>query len=237
MPVDIKCNKKKPPRKSGKNSVKAATEPRTWKAVSDVIKKADIHGYEQVGDKNNVVLSIVKQTDSDGKTKDNFHLVPNWTMMYEGIRVQKDLLDFLTIIKDTLLDDNPLIRIDYRCGKRVITVRGRIIGFVGTKGDDSLYHKDKNSHNCHMYIQLNKGQQLPDTLKNFQISVTGKLLPKDIYKYGFCNSTSGRFRDCSDLDYIKNTGTIYWSYGKGRCQVFDLRKDNPKQYCRLRTGS
>ncbi len=236
MPIDIQCNKKIP-QKTGKNSVKGAVNPRTWKAVSDVVKKADVHSYEVDGKKNNVVLSIVKQTDKDGKPINRFHLVPNWRIMYQGVRVQKDLLDFLTIIKDTLIAENPVVRIDYRCGKNVVTVRGRIIGFVGTKGDDSLYHKHKNSHNCHMYIKLNKGQKLPDTLTNFQITVTGQLLPKSRYKYGFCNVASARFRNCSDLDYIKNTGSIGWSYGIGRCQVFDLYKDNPKHYCSMRTGN
>ena len=219
-----------------KKVIKASVNQRTWKAVSEVVTLADVHSYQQTENGVDLVVSITKTKDKHNKVLDNFHLIPKWTVMFNGVRVQKDLLDFLTLVKDTLLEENPVIRIDYRCGNGIKTVRVRIIGLVGTKGDDTLYDKHTKSHNCHFYVKLNKGETLPETLRRFQITITGKLLPNDIYQYAFCNTTNGRPHVCSDMDYIKNTGDIYWSYGKDRCQVFDRRKGTSKQFCSFISG-
>ncbi len=212
---------------------------RTWRAVSETIGLADIHQVPGNNSKelDNIVISVAKKKDKTGKLPSDFHLVPSWTVMFNGIRVQKDLLDFLTLVKDTLLEENPIIRIDYRCGGGIKTVRGRILGLVGIKGDDSQYDRHQKSHNFHFYVKLNKGKTLPKTLRGFQITITGKLLPKDIYQYAFCNTSDGRPYNCSDLDYIKNTGDIYWSYGIDRCQVFDRRKGTSKQFCSFISGT
>ena len=76
--------------------------------------------------------------------------------------------------------------------------------------------------------------KLNDSLK---INITGKLLAKNIYKYGFCSKTDARFHDCSDIQYIRNTGDIYWAYGTGRCYPHDLKKGDPNQYCGFVLGN
>ena len=203
MTVTIECKKDK---QKGDNSIKVPTRPRTWRAVSEVIKKADVQVDKKANGETDAMISIIKRNNSDGNVIDNFQLFPKWTVMFQGQRVQKDLLDFLTLAQDTLLENELPIRIDYRCGTGVVTVRGKILGFIGTKGDEGLYIKDKKSHNCHIYINLDQGQSLPNTLRRFQITITGDLLPNDIYQYGFCKSSDSRFNKCSDMDYIKNNG-------------------------------
>ena len=226
----IKC-KDKDKNKVKSNGIKASAHPRTWKSVSNVIKKADVEVHQQQGDITTVILAILKRKNKAGHIIENCNLYPEWTIMYNGIRVKKDLLDFLTILKDTLIEFNPQIKIIYKCKTGIRSVDGRILGFVGTKSDDGLYEKFKNPYNCHFNIKLNNGDTLPPTIRRFQISITGKLLPKHIYKYGYCNKTDNRVNSCSDMDYIKNTGDIYWAYGIDRCRVFDLRKGNPNQGC------
>lgn len=234
MTVKIGCKKKQ---KSGANTIKAPVGPRTWRAVSDVIRMADVQVFKQSDGSDNALLSIAKRKDKDGKLIKGFHLYPNWQIMFRGQRVKKDLYDFLTILRDTLLENNPPIRIDYRCGAKVQTVRGRIIGFVGTQDDEGLYLKHKKSHNFHLNLKLDRGYSLPDTLKKFQITITGELLPNNLYQYGFCSSLNSRFKRCTDMDYIKNPGDLYWAYGLGRCKAYDLRKGNPKQFCSFAKGN
>ncbi len=235
MTLDIICKKK--PKKKGPNIITPPNKPRTWKAVSDVITKADVINVDENKDNQTIVLSLIKLKDSEGNQLSNFHLFPNWNMMFENQYIKKDLLDFFTILKDTLLQENPLIRIDYRCGQEIISVRGRIIGFAGSKSDDGLYVNNKKSHNCHIYVKLNKKNKLPKILKRFQVIVSGNLLDKNRYVYGFCNRTDGRMQKCTDIQYIKNIGNIFWAYGVGRCKAYDLNKGNPNQYCRFRTGT
>lgn len=233
MKSTINCKKTK----KSSNIIKASAQPRTWTAVSEVVKKADVEIHQINGDTSHVLLSILKRKNKSGQIIENCNLFPKWTIMYKGIRVKKDLLDFLTIIKDTLLEYDPLIKIYYRCGSGVKTVHGRIVGFIGTKSDDGLYDKFKNPYNCHFNIKLNKGESLPPVIRRFQINITGKLLAKNIYKYGFCSKTDARFHDCSDIQYIRNTGDIYWAYGTGRCYPHDLRKGDPNQYCGFVLGN
>ena len=82
---------------------------RTWYGTSEIIEQADIQ--KTIDCSECYLLSVLKTKDEKGNNEHNYHLKPDWNIKFNDINVTKDQLDFMTIVKDCLLQHKPRITI------------------------------------------------------------------------------------------------------------------------------
>ena len=210
---------------------------RTWYATSEIIEQADIQKTMDCSEC--YLLSVLKTKNEKGYNEHNYHLKPDWNVNFNKINVKKDQLDFMTIVKDSLLQHKPKITIllnddiklkNKKCNKLTGILQG--IFSINTQNSKA----DRKPHAFHLYIKFDKSMVVPEDLTNFKIKMSSDLI-SDPYVYGYCNRMSGRHYVCSDEAYITNEEYINLFTGKRRCRAFDTRKGNPSMYCSFSTGT
>ena len=250
MNIKLKCKKKQNgPIISETLNKQKQVQKYDWTSISDNIVEADIIKLDDCN--NCILLSVHKRLNEQNLPQNKFQMYPYWTISYKNDQVKKDGIDFMTILKDTLYESNPLIKITYyknipsKCKKSLtdpvkkniktkFEIFGRIRGLYGTTTQDSLYDKQTSSHNFHYYIRLNKGAKIHDNIKNINITIKGNLLSPP-WEYGFCGKDAS-YKKCRPSDYIINkTNTNLFNF-KGRCIVFNTNNGNPHKYCSFKEG-
>ena len=225
--------------------------------------------YDEPNEEGGVYISIKKKLNKKGNPVHNFNLLPRWNTNYKDIYLNKDNVDFMDIINDTLNLYKPIICIIYKsnspkkpkcngnlmnkiiynddnninnksgdslktCPKQIKKttklkrVYGRVIATKSYKNDSSGKHYE--DCNLHLYIKLNKGEQIDKHLSNFKIKIQSNLLPYP-YQYGFCNKLDGAYHICSNKDYFINAENSFLFKNIERCKLFNLENGNPEQYC------
>lgn len=151
---------------------------RTWYSVSDNIKMADVQRTNSC--KNCFLVSILKTKTNKGYNKHNYHLSPNWSLKFNEINVRKDQLEFSNILKDTLLQHQPTISIEYYIKskfskkRKKIVVTGTLLGMHSIATQDS--QSDRKPHSFHLHIQFDNKRLVPSEFSNFTVKMSSNLL-------------------------------------------------------------
>ena len=195
----------------------------TWTTISDKIKNIDIKTY----DNGNIAL-LVKRSVNDYRS----NLYPYFNVLYNKNKYKKDCVSLLSLLKDTLLEYNPVGKIIYTHNNKVYTNKIKILGLHGHMSDDTPQSFYGDKYNFYFYCSfLGQGQYIPKSIKNVQIILVCRFLPRDKYAYGYCNTVDANYYDCNNDRYIRQDKHIGHGYGYGKCRVFPLIKGNPAQYC------
>jgi hypothetical protein len=164
--------------------------------------------------------------------------LPDWDIDYDEDQVTRSFGDMCGIIKDTLMDSEPKLRLSYQCyNSSRSTTRARLVDIVW--GGEAVVHNGDKTHYLHLVIRLEKDESLPESVSDCHMIISGHPLPEDRFRYGYCDRFSKGDRSCTFGTYLE----CAWKYGSNKavgregevCRAFVLEKGSIQQYCNFAT--
>lgn len=198
---------------------------------------ATLHSVDTTPDplRNTVVLRFSIPSSSTFRVED----LPEWSIRYEGDSVTRLFGDVWGIAQDTLMESEPKIRLSYQCTDSArSTTKARLLDVVW--GGEATVVKDGDKcHYLHLEVQLEEGESIPETLCDCHLILSGHPLPRDRFRYGYCDRFSKGDRGCTFRTYLETA----WKYGNNKavgregevCRAFPLEKGSIQQYCHFVT--
>ena len=137
-------------------------------------------------------------------SKDSTITDPNWTIRFGSNTYTYDQVQMVVMLKDTLLAHKS--RAWIRMGSQVYGFS--ILGCYGLEGLPALSEQVNNPAYFRLYIEnpeFDGSEEINFT--DARVRIENYLLPKHLYRYGFCNQFNGRFMECSDKQYVSFFGS------------------------------
>ena len=148
------------------------------------------------------------------------------------------LADLALLLRASLYEYRPKVRIQYQKSNKKKHVQfGRMVSYMAQEADEP----DRDI--ClTLYLKVGPRCKWPKSTKilhRVNLTIACPLLPRSLYQYGVCDTLRGRYRTCSDFQYLKRPGRalvpdVGPSRDRTRCAVFWMRTGNlPKSYCKF----
>ncbi len=168
-------------------------------------------------------------------------ILPDWNIYCNEEIISRDFNSFWGLIRDTLYEYQPNIRIAYNTDyvtSSCFTAKGKIKGFLFSS-EDIAYIDGPRKYYLHLNIELDRGEYLPDKIENINITIDSEQLPEERYSYQYCNKFDARNLPCDFIQYLRVVGTPQGDKGvnSNNCRLFRLEKGNPHQYCSFLLGT
>ena len=155
--------------------------------------------------RNEVPFSTISYKPLENNTgilyfsRDASILDPRWVVRFKNNTYHYDQVQLVVTLKDTLLAHKS--RAWIRMGSQVFGFT--ILGCYGLEGTPTLYEKTHVHGYFRLYISDPEFDSTEETeFTNARLRIENKLLPKHLYRYGYCNRFNGKFMQCSDEDYL-----------------------------------
>jgi hypothetical protein len=154
------------------------------------------------------------------------------------------LSDLALLLRASLYEYRPRLRIHYHKRRKLRNTEkgkhvefGRLVSYMAHESDEP------EGDTClTLYLKVGPRCKWPKSTKilhRVNLTIACPLLPRSLYQYGVCDTLRGRYRTCSDIQYLKRPGRalvpdVGPSRDRTRCAVFWMRTGNlPKSYCKF----
>ncbi len=141
-------------------------------------------------------------------TDDDQAVLPNWNIYCNGEVIDKDFNSFWKLVKDTLMEYQPYIKLDfqdYLVTRGPYQVVGKLKGFLYSSNEGAAVDAS-GKYYLHLYLKLPIDESIPEEIDDITITIKGKQLPADKYSYGYCNQIASKDTPCDFLTYLKVVG-------------------------------